>query len=90
MHLCLTITKTNFPVAKQKQLNRYEVNFIEGFSQTGIFDLRDCNLQVASGKYRYPDEDYLTENNGSKWLYYDPAQYFRKLYPWTKVNLSQY
>ena len=90
MHLCLTITKTNFPVAKQKQLNRYEVNFMEGFSQTGVFDLRDCNLQVASGKYRYPDEDYLTENNGSKWLYYGPAQYFRQYYPLTKIKLSQY
>jgi len=44
-------------VAKQEKLNRNEVNFIEGFSQTGVFDLRDCKLQIASGKYRFPAED---------------------------------
>ena len=77
-------------IAKQEQLNRHEVNFIEGFSQTGVFDLRDCNLQVASGEYRYPDEDYLTDNNGNRWLYYEPANYFRQHYPRNRVSLTRY
>ena len=77
-------------VAKQEKLNRNEVNFIEGFSQTGVSDLRDCKMQIASGKYRFPDDDYLKDNSGVKMLYYDPAKYFKRYYPDHRVDLTRY
>jgi hypothetical protein len=77
-------------VVKQEKLNRNEVNFIEGFSQTGVFDLRDCKLQIASGKYRFPDDDYLQNNNGAKMLHYSPEEYFKRYYPEHQVRLTRY
>ena len=77
-------------VVKQEKLNRNEVNFIEGFSQTGVFDLRDCKMQIASGKYRFPDDDYLQNNNGAKMLHYSPEEYFKRYYPEHQVRLTRY
>ena len=90
LKLGYSIRDVGLIVSKQEKLNRNEVNFIEGFSQTGVFDLRDCKMQIASGKYRFPDDDYLQDNNGAKMLHYDPEQYFKRYYPEHRVSLTRY
>ena len=45
-------------------------------------------MQIASGKYRFPDDDYLQDNNGAKMLHYDPEQYFKRYYPEHRVSLT--
>ena len=93
-----SISDIAFITAKQQRLRPVEVNFIEGFGQAGVFDLRDWAARMPTTQYRFPNEDYYSNRDikgmwGSStehWLYYAPVSYFKEHYPATEVAFTQY
>jgi hypothetical protein len=83
------------------KLNRFrpvEYQFIEGFSELGVFDLRDSAREVALDDYEYPKENYFESvekksmfgSATQQWLNPDPQTYFRKHYSDRNLKLTKF
>ena len=84
--------------AKRARLKPAEAQFIEGFCQTGVFDIRDCSMQIPADQYRYPNEDYYQNSSGQPMspgapemlLNNNSEECFRMNYPDFNVSLTSY